>query len=100
MAYQIAFWITAALLVAAYVALEIAHALTRRTGTVVRIQDTDLPMLPGLGYAMDVELDGGRRVRAHASGCVLCQHPIAPGQRVFLVRQRSGWLISGGRCGK
>ena len=98
------FWITALVLVAGYIALEIYHGLAKRSGTVVRLVDNPIPLAGMVGCEVEVALDTGQEVRAMASGCVLCQNPIRPGMRVFLVKHKDGWLISnsdkGGGCAK
>lgn len=88
------FWITALVLVVAYIALEIYHGFSKRSGTVVRLVNSGIPLVGMVGCEVEVELDTGRQVRATASGCVLCQNPIRPGMRVFLVRHKDGWLVS------
>jgi hypothetical protein len=92
--YGPTFWITALILVVAYVTLEIYHGLSRRSGTIVRFIDQPLPLASLVGCRVEVELENGRQVQAEASGCVLCQNSIGPGAKVFLVRNKNGWLVS------
>lgn len=88
------FWISAFILIVAYVALEIYQGLTRRSGKVLRMIDSGMPFAGMVGCRMEIELDNGSCVNATASGCVLCQNSIQPGTRVFLVKTRNDWLIS------
>lgn len=88
------FWVSAAILIIAYIALEVYHGLTQRAGTVVRMLDDGMPFSGMLGCQMEIELDNGSRVNATASGCVLCQNSIRPGARVFLLKCKNDWIIS------
>jgi hypothetical protein len=90
------FWITAIVLIGAYVVLEIAHGLSRRSATVVRVLENGLPLGGMLGCRVEVEMENGQLVTADASGCAVCQNPMSPGRKVFLVKQRSGWMVT---CG-
>ena len=102
MEFGLVFWITAVFLIAVYVIMEIVHGLSRRPATVVRVLQNEMPFGGMLGCNVEVELENGRRVTAAASGCAVCQNPIEPGTRVFLVKQTNGWMVTcsakGGRA--
>jgi hypothetical protein len=87
------FWITVAILVIAYVAMEIYRGVSRREGTVLGVAQSDMPMAGVFGCEMDVSLDTGEKVRASASGCVLCRNRFEAGSRVFLLRNKNGWIV-------
>lgn len=92
--FGIIFWITAILLIVGYIVMEIARGISVRTGTVIRLIESDVPMASLLECEMEVDLDDGRRVKAVATGCALCQSGFGPGVRVSLLKHKQGWLVS------
>ena len=87
------FWITALVLVGAYVTLEIDRGFARRPGTILRKIAPGIPIAGVLGCEVEVALDHGPTVQAKASGCALCQSPMHQGTRVWLIRQRGNWIV-------
>ncbi len=103
--YGTIFWITSLILVVGYIALEISRGFLARSGTVVKLIESKIPIASILEREMEVTLDNGERIIAKATGCSLCQSAFAPGVRVCVLKDKRGWLISSTnrksfKCGK
>ena len=94
------FWITAAVLLALWIASEIWHLRTSRHGVIVKVLPCENPAACAICRKLLVRLDDfglghdQHEVEATISGCVQCMMGcIAPGQRVELVRGADGWNV-------
>jgi hypothetical protein len=88
------FLVTAAFLLAGWLAMEIAMHRRLLRGTVLGARAPRLPLAGLLGAEVLVRLDDGREVAAQASGGVQCQARLAPGSRVALLRRGDGYVVA------